>query len=723
MANVVTLDASTVASFLARQIKGKTGISEHEIAEALSEVELQTQTKGSSFIKLHFIDPEWDLITSGLFDRNGEGLLPEVEVEFPQRSGWRWILCACEPSNELSQPNFVATFEDKIVRLLKNKWGSKRAKPGYNTRAEFVRELCVEAGVKYCIPSVEGAQERLNKELTVIGEAAREAEAIAFNRKFNEEFNKNFNEEHLTEGESALTPEGEAAVKAKALKTPGIGAGSGVTVKGVAADAEQIATMNEVMADANGLKAGQLATEALVVACIVESEFRKEAAGGGLLQFEGITAKGLKVEPGNVGQAVDAVLSDPGATGIGGMISLARKHPTYAAWKIAQEEQGSGAGKATEGAANYGPWVPEARKLIAAYGGVKATGGGGSPATSKAGEVARGTSQNPDENSWDCMVRLAGAVNWSVFTNGQTLFYMDGPEMAGQRPNCYVYPKPSLNKIVKENTQGHKITETGLIQVPMNATFDDTSVEFFADHKIKGRVQKRSRIGRPQSPSEIKLNLVCGTTDYAAGEVWEFIEAGPLNGRWIITDATRNCFKDKFTQFILEPPSAPVTENEEGKPGEKAELPVEAGTGGKLEDVATQALKAWGEHSKYVYTEEIPARENGRTLYGPAPRYMDCSSFAENCLKEAGVKDPSGYSYNPIGNTDSLIKGMERASSPEPGMLAFFGPSESATQHVVVYVGNGEAVGMETYGVNMLRGSVESLGTGAGLFLGYFRPR
>src|ERR1039458_10114823 len=467
MGNVAALDASSIASFLASQIKGKKGPSAHEIAEAVAEVEHQTQTKGSSFIKVHFIDPEWNLITSGLFDRNGEGLLPEIEVEFPQHSGWRWILCACEPSNELSQPNFVATFEDAIVRKLKNKWGPKRAKPGYNIRAEFIRELCREAGVKYCIPSVEGAQERKNKERTVIAEARREAEAIKFNKKFNEEFNKKFNEEYV-----GLTPEGQAAVKARALKKPGIGAGSGVTVKGTAADPEQIATMNEVMGLANGLKAGQLATEALMVACTVESEWRKKAAGGGLLQFEGSTARGLKVEPGNVGQEVAAVLNDPGATGAGGMISLARKNPTYAAWKIAQEEQGSGAGKASEGAANYGPWVAEARKMIAAYGGVKA-GGSGASATGKQGEVARGTTQNPDENSWECMVRLAGAVNWFVFTNGQTLFYMDDPEIAAQKPVAYVYPKPSLNRIVKENLQGHKVTETGVIQVPLNATFDN----------------------------------------------------------------------------------------------------------------------------------------------------------------------------------------------------------------------------------------------------------
>ena len=717
MANVAALDASAIASFLAKQIKGKKGPTAHEITEAIAEVEHQTQTKGSSFIKAHFIDPEWDIITSGLFDRNGEGLLPEIKVEYPQHSGSQWILCACEPSNELSQPNFVATFEDAIVRKLKNKWGPKRAKPGYNIRAEFVRELCVEAGVKYCIPSVEGAQERLNKELTVVGQALREAEAIAFNRKFNEEFNKNFNKNFNEEAASGtLTPEGEAAVKARALKKPGIGAGSGVTVKGTPADPEQIATMNEVMGFANGLKAGQLATEALMVACTVESEWRKNAAGG-LLQFEDATAKGLKVEPGNVGQEVAAVLGDPGATRAGGMISLARKNPTYAAWKIAQEEQGSGAGKASEGAANYGPWVAEARKTINAYGGVKAAGGG-TPATSKAGEVARSTTQNPDENSWECMVRLAGAVNWFVFTDGQTLFYMDDPEMAAQKPVAYIYPKPSLNKIVKENRQGHKVTETGVIQVPLNATFDNTICEYLADHKVKGKVQKRSRIGKPQSPSEIKMSVVCELKDFVAGEAVELIEAGPLNGRWIIVDATRVCFKDRFTQLILEPPSAPIPESEEGVPAEKAE----AGAGG-LEGVAEAARKALEENIKapglYRYTEGA-GRENHGTLFGPAPRYMDCSAFATLCFKTAGLPDPSKMGYSPIGWTGSMIVNMKKTSSPTPGCLCFFGPSESDTKHVSVFVGNGKAISMGGEG-DPIEGPATT--TGPAGFLGFFEPK
>lgn len=659
MGSAPTPDAQTVATFLAKRISKGPG--RQEIAEAISEVELETQTKGSSFIKIHFIDPEWDLIDSGLFDRNSEGLLPEVEVEFPQRTGWLWVLCACEPSNELSGPNFTCTFEPKIVRTLKNKWGAKRAEPGYNTAAEFVKALCIEAGIKYHIPSAEGAQDKLNKRLTAIGEVQRELEGL-FNTK-----TAAAAEEAFAEGNTTLTPEGEAAVRSRATKEAGIGAGSGVTVKGAAADSEQIATMNEVMGIANGLKAGQLATEALITACIVESEFRKNAAGGGLLQFEGQTAKGLKVEPGNVGQEVDAVLQDPGATGIGGMISLARKNPTYPAWKIAQLEQGSGAGKATEGASNYGPWVAEARKIIIAYGGVKASAASG--ASTKQGQVERGTTQNPSENSWDCITRLGSARNFSVFATPTTLFYIDGPELVQQqRAAAYVYPKPSENKVIRENAQGHKVTETGVIQIPLNGTFDNTSVEYFEDHKIKGKVQKHSRVGRPQSPSEIRINIVCEPLAYEAGLVLEVINGGPLKGRWIIVDATRNYFKDKFTQLLLEPPSAPILENEEGLLEEHPAPIVEATTG--------------------TATGTIPAPASGSYRNPPAQGTIGIGSFqgfevALWIIPELEYAQKNGWTgritsgYRPGADPNTATGASEHSGTQYPhGAVDFGGPTE-----------------------------------------------
>jgi hypothetical protein len=251
------LDAASEAAFFAKQLKPK-GVTQKELADAVSEIELQTQTKGSSFIKVHLDDPEWKIICSGLIDRDKEEMLPSHEVEFPQHSSWRWTLCAAEPSNELSQPNLVLTFEDAIVRKLKEQFGEKRAKPGRNTRAEFIKSLCVEAGVKYRIPSVEGAQEQLNKKLTIQAEIQRELEG------------KKAIEKKGTV--VTLTAEGSSSAEAAATKEAGLGAGSGVTVKHVSPTAAQLKVLNEALSAANEINAPFKAQVALVTALIQEND-------------------------------------------------------------------------------------------------------------------------------------------------------------------------------------------------------------------------------------------------------------------------------------------------------------------------------------------------------------------------------------------------------------------------------------------------------------------
>jgi hypothetical protein len=82
-------DARVLSRFLAKQIvkSAKKGApAEEDLALAISEVELETQIAGASFIKVTVIDPEWAIITSGWIDVV-EGLVDQIEVEFPEKSG------------------------------------------------------------------------------------------------------------------------------------------------------------------------------------------------------------------------------------------------------------------------------------------------------------------------------------------------------------------------------------------------------------------------------------------------------------------------------------------------------------------------------------------------------------------------------------------------------------------------------------------------------------
>src|SRR5579871_1570704 len=117
-------NAELIANFLAKSVaKHKKGIVEEvELAERIAEIELDTQIQGASFLKVHIIDPELTLTNSGWLKVN-EGLLEPIEVEFPEKSGWKWVLCAAEGTTNVSTANLEVTFESVLVGKLRNVWG------------------------------------------------------------------------------------------------------------------------------------------------------------------------------------------------------------------------------------------------------------------------------------------------------------------------------------------------------------------------------------------------------------------------------------------------------------------------------------------------------------------------------------------------------------------------------------------------------------------------
>lgn len=687
------LSAQIVTSFLAkamvRAAKGETPDAK-QLASSISEIELETQIAGASFIKVSCIDPYWVLATSGWLDVSDEGLLDEIEVEFPEKSGWLWVLCAVEISNDVTQPNLILTFEDKIIARLRKKWGGRNVPPGTTTRAQFVKALVDEVGVSGHEPAIRFVCPELNVQQPV---------------------------EAKTEGE--LETEGAAeASQAKANKSRSVSAASAVTIKGVKPTTEQVKNINAAMGTANLKVAGALATEALIAACITENDFT--STGAGLLQFEPTTAAGLGITKGDVSSEVTAFLTrsysaETLASGPGGAIEYARKHPHAAPYEIAQAVQGSGAGKASKGAANYGPWLTEARAIIHAYGGVtlgrKATG------ESDVSQLKRGSTSNPDEDSWECITRLAQQVTWFAFSNGDTLFYMDGPSLRDQTVALFLNVPENL---IYRDVNRHKAETSGAIAIPLTANFDNTAFEYRATHALKGRTQRKSKISKPSTPSEIKLDLVCAPTDYRAGDVFEFVGSGPINKRWIVTDATRNVLKDTFTTFTLEPPVAPLPEPEAVEKTSGAKEPGSEGSASSAAEAAKKALKEQQEKHIYKYTQESPARENNGTLFGPSPRTTDCSAFATLCYKAAGLPDPSNKGYSPIGDTSTIIANCKKVSNPKPGAFCFFGTSESATTHVSIYVGGGKAISMGQEG-DPDEGPAET--TGPSGFLGFYEVK
>src|SRR5438477_1638839 len=119
-----TLGPTTLPHFLVKQLgPAKYGLDETNLATAIQEIELQTQLQGSSLLIVHVIDPEWEIINSGLIKAVEDGLLKELEVEFPEGTGYFWRLAAVKGSTEITAANLILTFEDRVVARLRQQWG------------------------------------------------------------------------------------------------------------------------------------------------------------------------------------------------------------------------------------------------------------------------------------------------------------------------------------------------------------------------------------------------------------------------------------------------------------------------------------------------------------------------------------------------------------------------------------------------------------------------
>lgn len=673
---------SFVAKHIAKSAKGK--VDERQLAEAIDEIEEETQLTGASMIRVHLVDPYWDLATSGFLDRDEEtGLLDKIQCEFPEGPGYWWQLAAVELSNNLTQPNVTLVFEDRIVSWLREMRGEKVAPPGTTTRAQFVRTLLDEVHLRDPAKKIIPVIPSLNVVQTV--ESAKGGQ----------------------EPIELPTKPGLSSQFEQANKTPGLGSGAAITIKGEKPSSAQISLINEVLAIANELKASQKAMEALIEACIDENDFTNNPGGGGgstgLLQVIPSTAEAMGIDPLNVKEVVTAFLTK-GFASKGGAIAYAQAHPSAPAYEVAQAVQGSGAGEATHGAANYGQFEAEAKAIIAAGGGAF---GGGAAGESDAKQLARGSATNPNENSFEAIQRLANQVRWFGFSNGQRFYFMSGYDFERQHPMAYVDVPANT---IKHGHSGK--TTTGVILEGLISNFDNTTLEYYEQHKKRGRAARKSAIAKPQTPSEIRLPLLCDPREYSAGDVFVIQGSGPLDGRWVVTDTVRKYIQDPYTTLTLEPPEAPYPEPR----ASSGAASTAANPLGALTRVVEAAKKALSEKSKYQYVYGAGHEANAQ-LFGPEPRRMDCSAFASLCYKEAGQPDPAGGQYTSA--TNELIAHMIQTNQPQPGDLAFYGSSTTNTTHVTVYVGNGNVISMGSQG-DPSEGPAAQMGPSS--FLGYWRP-
>jgi len=91
---------------------------------------------------------------------------------------------------------------------------------------------------------------------------------------------------------------------------------------------------------------------------------------------------------------------------------------------------------------------------------------------------------------------------------------------------------------------------------------------------------------------------------------------------------------------------------------------------------------------------------------------LDCSGFARWVYDLAYGKDVLGS-----GNTNSMISEMTPVSSPVAGDLVFFGNSTTDTDHVAVYIGNGEMINAYETGTQVQTNTIPQ----GGNLVGYYQ--
>lgn len=522
-------EAEAIAKLVAKEVVANSNVPTEELSSAIGEIEEETQILGPSYIKLHVIDPAGTLQLSGLVSVDEDGIFREVEIEFPAESSRKWVLCDVEGALEVLEPNFVMVFQDKLSNDLRHYWGPKWSPPGTQTRAQFVRDLLEEAGIKPVIPGVDILQPV--EEETKGEQGQTQIETATSKAQRHAEINKNPDTGKLARLQYIFAAELAALT---GLNSKLVCAWCLAEESGGNATAYEARSYNDWLNIGPFLQNTAFATPQ--GGAKYTAKFLKGEEGGASAGILGIIK--------SVGQGVEAeiaAISHSGWDGENGYEGGQTLRELYA--EIGSAETPTVTPSATE-------------------------------AQSDVGQLKRGTDDSPDEDSGECIKRLAQQVDWFAFpasSNRQSYYYyMTGPELAKQTPALKV--KWFDNQITKRD--GTK--EEGVILLQSRYSLDQTAFEYQRTHKVRKKTQRKSKSVKPTSPSEVKLHLQCAIGEFIAGMAVRFEDSGVLSevGRWIIAQTTRKVFKDPYTEIICQPPEQPLPEPKETS---KEEAPATVG--------------------------------------------------------------------------------------------------------------------------------------------------
>lgn len=291
------------------------------------------------------------------------------------------------------------TFEDRVASWLRDQQGFKTVNRGTYTRAGFVAFLCRQAGVPYWIPEIDVAQP-------------------------------------VATAKSSLSPSQQRLVTGK-----GLGVGQGLTLGGLPMTQSMIDVANIALDTGVKLGANNIALQAIIYAGFGESGLgTSPGTFGGAGGAQGV----WQAKPGDYNNGRDtAGMAKAWFQGgkdfqAGGGLKASL---VYNVWQTANAVEANNVWNHTgqdSYARQFGSTaagLTEVAKIVQAYGGPNSSKKDGRQTTQTAHySFTRG----PNEDSYDCIQRLASEVAWYAFVRQNRLWFVSGNYLFQQDPQMTI---------------------------------------------------------------------------------------------------------------------------------------------------------------------------------------------------------------------------------------------------------------------------------------------
>jgi hypothetical protein len=360
-----------------------------------------------------------------------------------------------------------------------------------------------------------------------------------------------------------------------------------LTIKGHGVNSDQRALMETIITTARECKnSNDRSVLAIICAAIQESNVENLKKGStpgstaaGVFQLLESTALAFRLDPADTEACAEHFMLH-GFTGAGGAIAIARKNPNMRPGDIAWKVEGSSAAEN-----KYAQWEDEAKKWLEAVKGGRVEGG------EKQYRKQFQFQRRKDENSWDCMQRLANDVKWRCFPVGRVLYYMSETDLFARRVAYHLTPD------------------------------DPALIEFTYDIDWRAKV--------PVNEGVITINLA--RFGAPPGYPIELDGFGPPDGRWLIISVRRDWFSP-IAEVTIRQPIAPAKEPEPETGNRNTGGAETDGAGMKLYKACRHISNAGG---PYVYGgghgPPLSSLSGGQGL--------DCSSSTSLALYRADLWD------------------------------------------------------------------------------------